>query len=80
MDKANQPALTPANVNPWFVLMPLYGEQDGDEIDAAFDEKNRKVWNAWAGRHLTSSKIEVIASAIGVFFLGLGLRNRFRLK
>jgi hypothetical protein len=37
--------LTPANENPWYVLMTLYGEQKGDEVDEALHAENRKVWN-----------------------------------
>ncbi|MCC5976538.1 MAG: hypothetical protein JJU21_00610 [Salinarimonas sp.] len=40
--------LTPANQNPWYILMTLYGEQEGDEIDWDLHEKNRQAWNAWA--------------------------------
>ena len=39
--------LTPANENPWYVLMTLYGEQEGEEIDWELHEKNRSVWNYW---------------------------------
>ncbi|WP_027258179.1 pentapeptide repeat-containing protein [Leisingera aquimarina] len=47
---APQRELKPANENPWYVLMTLYGEQKGDEIDWDLHEKNRQVWNAWAVR------------------------------
>ncbi len=45
--------LKPANENPWYVLMTLHGEQDGDEIDEELHEKNRRAWNAWAGQALS---------------------------
>jgi len=41
--------LRPANENPWYILMTLYGEQEGEEIDWELHEKNRRAWNAWAG-------------------------------
>jgi hypothetical protein len=40
--------LKPANQNPWYVLMTLYGEQDGEEIDWDLHKKNRAAWNAWS--------------------------------
>ncbi len=39
--------LTPANENPWYVLMTLYGDDQ---------ELNRKTWNAWAGQALTKDQ------------------------
>lgn len=47
---ARQPKLKPANENPWYVLMTLFGEQEGEEIDWELHKKNREVWNAWAVR------------------------------
>ena len=44
----NERGLTPANENPWYVLMTLYGEQDGDEVEDPLHEKNRAAWNAWS--------------------------------
>ena len=38
----------PANENPWYVLMTLYGEQDGLYLDADLASRNRKAWNAWS--------------------------------
>lgn len=40
--------LKPANENPWYVLMTLYGEQEGDEPDPALHEKNGEAWRYWA--------------------------------
>lgn len=40
--------LTLANENPWYVLMTLYGEQEGDEVDWDLHERNRNVWNSWS--------------------------------
>ena len=43
--------LKPANENPWYVLMTLHGEQEGEEIDWELHERNRATWNAWAYLH-----------------------------
>ncbi len=51
--------LKPANENPWYVLATLYGEQEGEEIDWELHEKNRKVWNAWAGQGVSNEIDEV---------------------
>jgi Pentapeptide repeats (9 copies) len=48
VDEGEKRVLKPANENPWYVLMTLYGEQDGEEIDWELHEKNRAAWNAWA--------------------------------
>lgn len=45
--------LTPANQNPWYVLMTLYGEQEGEEVDGALHARNRAAWNGWASSGLT---------------------------
>jgi hypothetical protein len=44
--------LTPANENPWYVLMTLYGEQDGVKVDDDLHDQNRAVWNAWSCQQL----------------------------
>lgn len=43
------PGLKPANQNPWYVLMTLYGEQVGEEVDWDRHHENRRAWNTWAG-------------------------------
>ncbi len=51
--------LKPANENPWYVLMTLYGEE-GPYLGPDNREKNRKAWNAWACQNLdepTKAKI-----------------------
>lgn len=53
---APQPKLTLANENPWYVLMTLYGEQKGEQVDPALHERNRKAWNAWAGQLLNEEQ------------------------
>ncbi|CUH99845.1 pentapeptide repeat-containing protein [Leisingera aquaemixtae] len=52
---APQRKLTPANENPWYVLMTLYGEQEGEEIDVELSQRNRQAWNAWASKDLPES-------------------------
>lgn len=53
--------LTPANQNPWYVLMTLYGEQEGEEIDWELHEKNRRAWNIWSGMGMTMQERESAA-------------------
>jgi hypothetical protein len=48
----DKPKLTPANENPWYVLMTLYGEQDGEGVDVDLHRQNRAVWNAWSCQQL----------------------------
>ena len=52
--------LKPANDNPWYVLMTLYGEQDGEELDEALHEENRAAWNTWAAQASPSKRDEGI--------------------
>ncbi|NSY38300.1 hypothetical protein GKC28_08545 [Leisingera sp. ANG59] len=59
-----QRKLTPANENPWYVLMTLYGEREGKRVDLELHEKNRRAWNAWASQSLSSEeKGEVVNSS-----------------
>lgn len=46
---APEPELKPANENPWYVLMTLAGEQEGEEIDWELHKKNAKLWNEYSG-------------------------------
>jgi hypothetical protein len=46
------PKLTPANENPWYVLMTLHGEQDGVKVNDELHRQNRAVWNAWSCQQL----------------------------
>lgn len=46
------PKLTPANENPWYVLMTLYGEQVGENFNNDLHRQNREVWNAWSCKGL----------------------------
>ena len=57
----NELALTPANANPWYVLMTLYGEQDREEVDGALQEKNRAAWNAWSCQAMEDAAREAAA-------------------
>ena len=56
--------LRPANENPWYILMTLYGEQEGEEIDRELHEKNRRAWNAWAGQNLPTEKMWEVARLV----------------
>ncbi|MDZ4311071.1 MAG: pentapeptide repeat-containing protein [Cypionkella sp.] len=58
--------LKPANENPWYVLMTLYGEQEGEEIDEALHEKNRAAWNAWACQSLSVEEQVSAAASVEV--------------
>ena len=40
--------LKPANENPWYILMTLYGEQEGETIDLLLHDKNRRAWQQWS--------------------------------
>lgn len=72
MDKTK---LTPANDNPWYLMMTLYGEQEGIAADW-FQEMqemnwdtaalNRKLWNAWVCQTLDKEEISRLASALSV--------------
>ena len=62
-EKLEQPALTPANENPWYVLMTLYGEQTGEEVDWGLHERNRAAWNAWASEVLNADEQAKTAKA-----------------
>ena len=51
------------NQNPWYILMTLHGEQEGDEIDWELHEKNRKLWNAWACQGMNDEEREKLAKS-----------------
>lgn len=52
--------LRPANENPWYVLMTLYGEQTAEQIDTELHKKNRAAWNAWSCQNFDGKrKIEL---------------------
>lgn len=55
--------LKPANENPWYVLMTLYGEQDGKTANWKTHEKNRRAWNAIVGSFLSKEQIAQAALA-----------------
>ena len=59
----DETALKPANENPWYVLMTLYGEQTGEEVNEELHEQNREVWNAWASSALSSDEGVQLARA-----------------
>lgn len=66
--------LTPANENPWYVLMTLYGEQEGGDVkDRALAEqnkerrlRNRAVWNAWSCQQMTTEEQNKVSRQSGV--------------
>lgn len=64
--------LKPANENPWYILMTLYGEQEEDEFDGELHEKNRRAWNAWAGQTLNDRQRAVAANRAGIEVAELG--------
>lgn len=63
-DETAMTDLKPANENPWYVLMTLYGEQTGEEVDWELHEKNRDAWNAWVALCLSKElRNEIIAKS-----------------
>ena len=55
---------TPANHNPWYILMTLYGEQEEKWVNGILHAKNRAAWNAWACQAMTpDARIEVAKKA-----------------
>lgn len=48
--------LTAANANAWYVLMTLYGEQKGEEVDEDLHARNRAAWNAWSCQGMTAAE------------------------
>ena len=50
--------LPDANTNPWYVLMTLYGEQEGKRVDNALHAKNRAVWKK--GTEASSLKVLIL--------------------
>ncbi|WP_368186794.1 pentapeptide repeat-containing protein [Aestuariibius sp. HNIBRBA575] len=66
-DTAAPTGLTPANENPWYVLMTLYGEQDGEEIDEYIQEKNRRAWNAWVSQSLSNAELRWYLSELNLY-------------
>jgi uncharacterized protein YjbI with pentapeptide repeats len=70
--------LTPANQNPWYLLMTLYGEQEGEEIDRDLHEKNRTAWNAWAGQWMSEEARAAAAKSSGVTVEELAAWPRLR--
>lgn len=60
------PELTPANENPWYVLMTLYGEQTGAGVDWALHIRNRAAWNAWSCQRMGEEDRANAAASSGV--------------
>ncbi|WP_254440518.1 pentapeptide repeat-containing protein [Ruegeria arenilitoris] len=55
--------LQQANCNPWYILMTLYGEQTGNEIDRDLHRKNREAWNRWIDQSINSALREELQQA-----------------
>jgi uncharacterized protein YjbI with pentapeptide repeats len=55
-----KPKLTPANQNPWYILMTLHGEQPEGatwrDYDEALHARNRRDWNKWAAGGLSAER------------------------
>jgi uncharacterized protein YjbI with pentapeptide repeats len=58
MSDPEEPALRPANDNPWYCLATLYGEQPPNGFDWKTDlaAKNRNAWNRWIAGGLTDKQ------------------------
>ena len=54
------------NQNPWYILMTLHGEQEGDGVNGKLHENNRNLWNAWACQGMPLEKRQAIAAIIRV--------------
>ena len=54
--------LKDANTNPWYVLMTLYGEQEGRQVDYTVHAQNRAVWNAWSCQGLKADEAAKVAN------------------
>lgn len=61
--------LTPANQNPWYVLMTLYGEQEpgvsAKELRERW-EQARKSWHSWACQNSALAEAEAAARKTGL--------------
>lgn len=60
---APHPDLKPANENPWYVLMTLYGEQEGEKNDQESLTLSRRAWNAWASFHVEEPQRAYLAKS-----------------
>lgn len=63
--------LKPANENPWYVLMTLFGEQDGENYSWRTRDSNEKAWNSWFCQNLGSEERQKLAnemSAIPIYW------------
>ncbi len=52
--------------NPWYVLMTVHGEQEGDGIDRKLAAKNRRIWNGWACSKMSGSERAALAAKLGL--------------
>lgn len=61
--------LTPANQNPWYVLMTLYGEQEPGISSQERRERwieGRRAWNAWVWQSIGSAESEAATRKAGL--------------
>ena len=58
--------LRDANTNPWYVLMTLYGEQEGERVDGDLHDLNSAAWNAWSCQGLDDAAAAEVASQAGL--------------
>ncbi len=58
--------LKPANENPWYILMTLCGEYEGEDIDWKLRVENRKLWNSWSCQSLPEEKRNEYTSLAGI--------------
>ncbi|MGJ0502768.1 MAG: pentapeptide repeat-containing protein [Methylocystis sp.] len=63
-----QPALKPANENPWYLMATLHGEQRGRGEAEIFDrdlaQRNRRAWNRWCVTFLSRETQESLRAAM----------------
>ena len=62
MAKPSTVPLKPANENPWYILMTLFGEDDGTSTaeNLRRREANQNAWNAWVGQSLNPTQLKAI--------------------
>lgn len=57
--------LTPANENPWYIMMTIYGEQE-EKIDWELAEKNSAFWNGWLLSNLDDKGRKSVLATTGL--------------
>lgn len=59
--------LNPANMNPWYVLATIHGEQNAERFDEKLHEKNKATWNQFCARHFRQFSAQT-AKTMGISF------------